>query len=318
MEHLTLREVAEYLLQHDNYTILTHRRPDGDTVGCAIALCRGLRQLGKTAALYRNPQFTPRYLPYLEGLVADGIQGTVVSVDTASDGLLPLGFSGDVVLLVDHHGSNNRFAPMGHVDGARASCGEIVLDLLHEMGVQIDSDMADALYIAISTDTGCFRYSNTTAETLRAAAVLMECGADTVSLNRLLFETKSHARYCLEAYLTAGMQVFADGKVAVCTLPQQEMQRIGATEDDADSISGFARNLEGVLIGALLRDLPDGQCKVSLRTDDRLYSASEICRVMGGGGHAAAAGATIDGSLEDCRNAVLAAIAQVTGLQVNV
>ena len=316
MKNLTIRETAEFLLQHDNYTILTHRRPDGDTVGCSVALCRGLRKLGKTAHIYENPQFTPRYLPYLQGLTAAEIGGTVISVDIASEGLYPNGFSGEVAMLIDHHGSNSGFAAEGLVMAHRAACGEILLEVLEEMGAEVDSDMADALYIAISTDTGCFRYSNTTANTLRAAAKLMECGADTVSLNRMLFEVKSRARFQLEAYLTEGMQLYAGGKVGVCTLPLAEMQRMGVTEDDADSIAGFARNLEGVRIGALIRDLPDGKSKISLRTDDRLYSASEICAVLGGGGHAAAAGASIDGTMEDCLRELLRAIEEKTGLQV--
>jgi len=316
MKNLTIRETADWLLTRDNFTILTHRRPDGDTVGCAIALCRGLRKLGKTAAIYENPQFTPRYLPYLQGLTDPNVTGTVISVDIASDGLLPNGFTGEVAMLIDHHGSNNGFAPEGLLMADRAACGEILLDLLEEMGAEVDCHMADALYIAISTDTGCFRYSNTTANTLRSAARLMECGADTVSLNRMLFEIKTKARFDLEAYLTADMRLYADGRIGICTLPLSEMRRMGVTEDDADSIAGFARNLEGVLIGALLRDLPDGKSKISLRTDDRVYSASEICAVLGGGGHKAAAGASVDGSLEDCRAALLQAIEQVTGLQV--
>ena len=317
MKNLTIRETADFLLQHDNYTILTHRRPDGDTVGCAIALCRGLRKLGKTAHIYENPQFTPRYLPDLQGLTDAEISGTVISVDMASEGLYPNGFSGEVEMLIDHHGSNSGFAAVGLVMAHRAACGEILLEVLEEMGAEIDADMANALYIAISTDTGCFRYSNTTANTLRAAAKLMEYGADTVSLNRMLFEVKSRARFLLEAYLTEGMQLYADGKIGICRLPLAEMQRMGVTEDDADSIAGFARNLEGVRIGALIRDLPDGKSKISLRTDDRLYSASEICAVLGGGGHAAAAGASIDGTMEECLRELLRAIEEKTGLQVN-
>lgn len=317
MKNLTIRETAQWLLSRDNYTILTHRRPDGDTVGCAIALCRGLRKLGKQAAIYENPQFTPRYLPYLSGLMHSEIRGTVISVDIASDGLFPNGFAGAVELAVDHHGSNNGFAAEGFVDGTRAACGEIILELLREMGAEIDSQMADALYIAISTDTGCFRYSNTKAATLRAVADLMECGADTVSLNRMLFVVKSRARFRLEAYLTEGMELYADGKIGICTLLQADMDRMGVNEDDADSIAGFARDLEGVEIGALLRDLPDGKSKISLRTDNRLFNASEICKRLGGGGHNAAAGATVEGTIDDCRRALLNAIAEETGMQVD-
>ena len=317
MTNLMISETAAFLLEQECCTILTHRRPDGDTVGSAIALCRGLRALGKEAVIYENPQFTPRYLPYLAGLTGREVRGTVVAVDIAAEGLFPMGFSGVVDLCIDHHGSNSGYAARGHVEGDRAACGEILYDVLRAMDVTVDKAMADALYIAITTDTGCFRYSNTTAATLRTAADLKDCGADTVGLNRMLFEIKSRARFRLEAYLTEGMRLYAGGKIGVCTLPEAEKLRMGVTEDDADSIAGFARDLEGVEIGVMLRDLPDNQCKISLRTDNRLHDASAICRRLGGGGHSAAAGATVPGTLEDGRRAILGAIAQETGLQVD-
>ena len=317
MTNLMISETAAFLLEQECCTILTHRRPDGDTVGSAIALCRGLRALGKEAVIYENPQFTPRYLPYLAGLTGREVRGTVVAVDIAAEGLFPMGFSGVVDLCIDHHGSNSGYAARGHVEGDRAACGEILYDVLRAMDVTVDKAMADALYIAITTDTGCFRYSNTTAATLRTAADLKDCGADTVGLNRMLFEIKSRARFRLEAYLTEGMRLYAGGKIGVCTLPEAEKLRMGVTEDDADSIAGFARDLEGVEIGVMLRDLPDNQCKISLRTDNRLHDASAICRRLGGGGHSAAAGATVSGTLEDGRRAILGAIAQETGLQVD-
>lgn len=317
MTNLTISEAAAFLLEQECCTILTHRRPDGDTVGSAIALCRGLRAMGKEAVIYENPQFTPRYLPYLAGLTGREVRGTVVAVDIAAEGLFPMGFSGAVDLCIDHHGSNSGYAARGHVEGDRAACGEIIYDLLRAMDVTVDKAMADALYIAVTTDTGCFRYSNTTAATLRTAADLKDCGADTVGLNRTLFEIKSRARFRLEAYLTGGMRLYAGGKIGVCTLPEAEKLRMGVTEDDADAIAGFARDLEGVEIGVMLRDLPDNQCKISLRTDDRLHDASAICRRLGGGGHSAAAGATVPGTLEDGRRAILGAIAQETGLQVD-
>ena len=314
MSAVTLRQAADFLLSNDHYTILTHRRPDGDTVGCAVALCRALRGLGKTASVLQNPQFTPRYLPYLEGLTADTADFCVVSVDIASEGLFPQSYSGAVALGIDHHGSNTGYAALHFTDGSRAACGEILWELLGLLGAEITPQIADALYFAITTDTGCFRYSNTTPETLRIAAKLMECGADTVSLNRTMFELKTRARFLLEAYLTRELRTYGGGKIGICILPEKVKREIGATEDDADSIAGFARDLEGVELSVLLRDLPDGQCKLSVRTDDRLWNASEICRVLGGGGHSAAAGATVSGSIEDGRTAALAAIASVTGL----
>ncbi|MBQ3072766.1 MAG: DHH family phosphoesterase [Oscillospiraceae bacterium] len=313
---MTINETAALLCGGDNYTILTHRRPDGDTVGCAVALCRALRALGKTAAILENPQFTQRYLPYLEGLTATELRGTVIAVDIAAESLFPMNFEGTVDLCIDHHGSNTEYADRLLLGADRAACGEIIYELLIAMGVPVDPKMADALYIAITTDCGCFRYSNTTSATLRTAAALIDCGADTFTLNRVLFEIKTQARFRLEAYLTEGLELYAGGKVGVCTLPEAEKLRMGVTEDDADSIAGFARNLEGVEIGVMLRDLEGGKCKISVRTDNRLHDACEICRVLGGGGHNGAAGATVTGTLANGKAAILHAIEQVTGLQV--
>ena len=144
----------------------------------------------------------------------------------------------------------------------------------------------------------------------------MECGADTAAMNHRLFEVKTRARFALEAYLTETMRLYGGGKIGICQLPEAEKIRMGVTEDDADSIAGFARDLEGVEIAALLRDLPDAQCKISLRTDAQRWDASAICARLGGGGHRGAAGATVPGSIADGRRALLGAITAVTGLPI--
>ena len=316
MHNLTLNETADFLRRHNDYTILTHRRPDGDTVGSAVALCRALRKLGKRAAIFENPQFTPRYLPYLQGLTTAQVSACVISVDIAAEGLFPFGYDGPVQLCIDHHGSNSGFAVCGLVEAQRAACGEILFALLRALQAPIDPVTASALYIAIATDCGCFRYSNTTPDTLRAAAELMELGADTQSINREFFEVKTRARLALESYLADGLRLFGGGKIGICRLPEQEKLRLGVTEDDADSIAGFARNLEGVQIGVMLRDLSPTSCKISLRTDDRYFDASAICRLLGGGGHSAAAGATVPGTLQSGQAAILQAIHTATGLPI--
>ena len=316
MKHLTLNEVAEFLRGHDDYTILTHRRPDGDTVGCADALCRVLRALGKQAVIWDNPDFRPSQRQRRADLIEAGMRATVVAVDVAAESMLPVNFSGAVALCIDHHGSNTGYAEAGFVDSSAAACGEILYTLFLQMGAAVSRTTAEALYLAISTDTGCFRYANTTPRTLRTAAALMECGADTAAMNHRLFEVKTRARFALEAYLTETMRLYGGGKIGICQLPEAEKIRMGVTEDDADSIAGFARDLEGVEIAALLRDLPDAQCKISLRTETQRWDASAICARLGGGGHRGAAGATVPGSIADGRSALLGAIAAVTGLPI--
>lgn len=310
---MTNRETADFLRQHDNYLIINHCRPDGDAVGSAAALCLGLRQLGKTAVVWKNPETTLRYQPFLAGLETDLVpeNATLVSVDMATEGLLPKNgraFAGKIVLSIDHHMSNEGYAKMTNVQPQKAACGELLLEILQELG-NITREMADALYLAVSTDTGCFQYSNVTADTLRAAAALKELGADAYPINKVMFGTKSIARLRLEAALTDSAEFYARGLVGVCSLTNDMMDKIGATEDDADDISGFPRGIQGVGIGVMLRELRDGGVKISLRTGED-YDASAICAVLGGGGHKAAAGCTLDSDVETAKRKILEAIAQ--------
>ena len=311
MKKLSLNEAAEFLCSHDNYLILTHRRPDGDTVGSSVALCRALRQLGKRADIYANPQFTPKYAPYLDGLTAQepSKAATVISVDVAAPGLFPFGMEdAKPVLAIDHHGTNSGFADMTCVDPDAAACGELIWALLPLLDAEPDRKIAEAIYVAVSTDTGCFRYSNVTANTLSVAAACKACGADIYSINRVLFEIKRRARLQLEAYLVDTMEFYANGKVSVNQMPPELLNRLGITEDDIDDISGFGRNVEGVEIAVMLREVENGIGKVSVRTSPA-YDAAKICSRFGGGGHAAAAGGSVEGGIEAAKKAVLASIA---------
>ncbi len=312
MKKLSLRETAEFLLTHDNYLLLTHRRPDGDTVGSNAALCRALRKIGKRAVLYANPQFTPKFAPYLAGLTTDTVpeNATVISADVATEGLFPFGMEdAKPVLAIDHHGTNTGFAEYGYVDADAAACGEIAWALLELLGVKPDKEIAEAVYVAVSTDTGCFRYSNTTANTLTVAAACKACGADIFSINRVMFEIKRKARLQLEAYLVDTMEFYADGKVSVNAMPKEVLNQLGITEDDIDDISGFGRNVEGVEIAVMLREVENGVGKVSVRTSPA-FDAAKICARFGGGGHAAAAGGSVNGGIEAAKKAVLASVSQ--------
>ena len=318
---ISLQEAAAFLQAQDNYLILSHRRPDGDTVGSCAALCRGLRALGKRAWLYANPQFTPRFAPYLSELVAqtdlaasENEPWTLVSCDVASRGLLPFGMEqATVALALDHHGTNDGFAQKTHTDEGRAACGELIMELLSLLGVRMSKEMGEALYVAISTDTGCFRYPNVTAATLRCAAACIEAGADIFPINRAFFEVKRRPRLALEAWLVEHMEYFAQGRVAVASIPQALMERLALTEDDIDDISGFGRGIEGVQIAAMLREVEGGKGKISLRTSPAFHAA-EICGRLGGGGHPGAAGATVDGGIPAARAAILQAIGEVIAL----
>ncbi|MGN0980674.1 MAG: bifunctional oligoribonuclease/PAP phosphatase NrnA [Candidatus Avoscillospira sp.] len=305
----TSKEAARWLLDRDNFLILTHRSPDGDTTGCAIALCLGLRSLGKTAWIWANPQFTPRYVPRLAGLTSPAVnlEATIIAVDMASETLLPMGgeaFAGKAQLCLDHHPSNTGYAADTLVQPECGGCGELIWDLLEDLGVTITRDMAEALYIAVSTDTGCFRFANTTARTFRTAAKAVDHGAVIAPINRELFEIKTKSRLELEARLISHMEYYENGKVALCCLPQAWVRELGLSEDDLDSIAGFPRTIAGVDVSVVIRDREPGKAKLSVRTAQG-YNASQYCQHLGGGGHAAAAGAAVAGTLEDGKNAIL-------------
>lgn len=314
MKEMTRSEAAEFLLNHNNYIIITHRRPDGDTIGCAAALCGGLRKIGKKAAILENPQFTPKFRPYLEGLTTETVpeDACLVAVDIAAPGLFSFsaeGLEDRISLLIDHHGRNPMYAKCNLVDSSAAACGEIILDVLIEMKVPVDARIAQAVYVAVSTDTGCFRYSNVTAKTLRTAALCKDFGADTFAVNQVMFLTKTMARLKLDSYLTETTQFYGNGLVAVSLLTNEIREKLGVTEDDIDNISGFGRDIEGVEIGIMIRQ-EGTKGKISVRSSPN-YDAAAICARLGGGGHRAAAGATVEGGIEAAKAAVLESVSRL-------
>ena len=248
---MTVKETAAFLRQHDNYLILTHKRPDGDTIGCAAALCEGLRALGRTAWICPHTEETHLFTPYLEGRLApEGyVPETVVSVDIAARSLFTRAgepwLARGVDLAIDHHPSQAFFAAQTCLDAGRAACGELIYDILRELG-PITPAMAIPLYVAVSTDTGCFQYSNTTADTHRVAAALMDTGIDVFPLNKRHFRTKSWARLQVERLLTERMHRYEGGKIAVAPVSLSLMDEAGATEEDMEDIAAFLGQIEGV------------------------------------------------------------------------
>ena len=310
MTSLSRRETARWLGERDNFLILTHRRPDGDTLGSAAVLCRGLRQLGKKAHILSNYEVTEKYLHLHRGLTRDGIEGagTVVCVDTAAPELLPENarpLQETIALRIDHHGSATSFTPLELVDATAGATGDIIYDVLIRMGVSLDKPMAEALYTAVSTDTGCFRYANTNAHSYLVAAACAQAGGDLHTINQSIFDTNSLARLRLQGWIVENIRFFREGKLALCALPREVERQLGLTEDDMENISGFPRSIEGVRMSATLRESGDGTVKVSVRALPG-YDAAAVCAVFGGGGHKGAAGASIKMTLEEAAEAVAA------------
>ncbi len=297
METLTISECARWLLDRDHFAILTHRKPDGDTLGSASALCRGLRSLGKTAHVLTNPEVTPLYASLMEGITKDAPEegDILIAVDVAADNMLPRCFDdlrNCIDLRIDHHGSGREYTPRELVEPDSAACAEIIWELLLELGAEPDKETAEAVYVGVSTDTGCFRYANTTAHTFDVAADCTAAGADIFYWNTAIFETVSLAKLRLQGYVAEHAKLFCDGKMALCILPAQVEKDLGVDEDDMSNVSSFLRSIEGVRMAALLRETEMGNTKVSLRAIPG-YNAAYICEQFGGGGHAGAAGCSI-------------------------
>lgn len=298
MKKLTRTETADFLQEHDRFVLLTHRRPDGDTIGSSAALCRILRNMGKTAHILENKEVTPRYSWLHEGLTKNSVDenDTLITVDVASANMLPeafLPYLDRIALRIDHHSSATSFTEAELVDPDMGACGEIIYDLMMELWEDMDENIADALYVATSTDTGCFRFSNTTDHTFLVAAACARGGARVYPLNQTLFETNSLARLKIQSWIVENMRIFGDGKLAVVAIPKEVEDSIGVTEDDMDNITSFPRTIEGICMAATLRQTNDGRTKISVRAIPG-YDATVIAGKFGGGGHKGAAGASTD------------------------
>lgn len=309
---MTAQECSQLLLSKNNILIITHTNPDGDTLCSAAALCSALRRAGKRANLFRNPAVTTKYMPHVEKYFAPKSfkPKYIVSVDVATEKMFAEGFDGEIDLCIDHHPTNSHYAKKELVCPDKAACGEIVLAVIKEMCGGITQEEADLLYIAVTTDTGCFQYLNTNAATFRAAAELLEYGADTGMVNVKFFRKASRARLKLEGMIYSTMGFYRDGKISVAIITKEMLRQAGAGEEDCDDLAGLAGRAEGASVNITIRERDNGSSKVSVRTG-RDVSSSDICAVFGGGGHAMAAGCTIDCPPEKARDMLLAVIDEV-------
>lgn len=313
---ITIPKAAELLLEQDQILILSHRAPDGDTLGSAAALGTALVRRGKQVRFLCSDEPDKKFLDLFAEVPffspEEAFQpGYLVSVDIAStnlfgDALAP--YLDRVDLCIDHHVSNGDYAKLRCLDPHAAATGELIYDLLGEMGTPIDAQIADCLYMALSTDTGCFKYPNTTSRTLRIAAALIDCGAHSADINRRMFDTLSHARVALERLALERLQFHYNGLCAVMYLPRSILEQTGAKGTDLDGIIALPRQLEGVLVGMTVRERKDGGFKFSLRGEPPV-NCSEICEQFGGGGHQAAAGCVLDvPTFEEAQAQILPAV----------
>ena len=308
---LTLRQTARFLKKHDNSLILTHASPDGDTLGSAYALYYGLNEIGKSACV-----LCPDVIPEKYGYFArktDHVareNATVIAVDVADKrllGSLKEEFGDIVDLNIDHHISNVRYAKNLYLDSDASATAECMFELLSLMKVNINDITAKALFTGIVTDTGCFKYSNVTAKTHMIAAQLYEYNIDAPEINRVMFDTKSRKLLELERMVLDASEFHFDGKCIILPVTAEMQEKTGCSGTELEGIAVISRSIEGVIAGITLKQTDDNEFKVSLRTYPPL-DASQICKKLGGGGHKAAAGASVTGTLPEVKKKVLDAL----------
>ena len=308
-----LRRTADFLLSRDDFEILTHDYPDGDTLGSGFALCLALQQLGKRARVITTD--IPKDFTFLQkGVIPQSFEAkTIVSVDVADEKLLGDNrnkYAGRIDLCIDHHMTNKIDAPLKCVDGKAAANCEILFDLLVMMNVEITREIANSLYTGISTDTGCFRFTNTTSRTLRTAADIIDLGCDTAYINKVMFETKSKKRIALERAVCDNMEFCFNDRCAIIAATLDIQKQVGVCDGELEGLASIPRQIEGVDVGVTMREKEPGSFKVSIRTNGDI-NAAEICARLGGGGHTAAAGCSVKGSLEEAKDKLKAVIKEV-------
>lgn len=308
------RGAAALLQKMDRVLILTHKNPDGDTLGSAAALCRALLSLGKQARIVNAEPIPPKYDYLFEGLPDESFEpDAVVAVDVADVKLLgdPLEeqYADRIDLCIDHHLSNKHFAKALLLEDDDAAAVMPVYRVLQELNVDITPAIATALYTGLSTDTGCFRYSNASAEAYRMGAEFIDRGADNADINVRMFETKSLGYFQLLSRVLESMRLFCGGQVSVLKITRRMLDETGNADDACEPLASISRQIEGVKCGITMRQKKDGTYKFSLRTHEPL-DASRLGALLGGGGHMRAAGCDAGPDEEESLQILLTQIAK--------
>ena len=318
-----LDEVVGELQGASKLLCTTHENPDGDALGSLLGFHLMMRSLGKDSVMFMAADQFPlpheyRNLP-LEGVIKrppdDMEERTAVFLDCGNIDRMPVDFlqrDGQHILNIDHHHDNTRFGTVNLVVPEASCTAEILWQLAHELGIEITAPIAEALYIALVTDTGRFMYENTTARSHRMAAELVEAGVDPGAVYRRIYLNLPFARLQLASKALARVRRLDGGSITLALLKREDFEESGARESDSEGIIDYIRAVEGTAVAVLVRELLEkpGLHKVSLRATDGRADVSAIARSLGGGGHRQAAGATSDLPLEDLIAKIQAGVAE--------
>lgn len=317
-----LEAAANALKLNTSFLIAGHVNPDGDCLGCMCALGIALHRLGKKATMV-SPDGVPemyKFLPCSGSIIRGVPEGSAFDVAIAVDceGLDRTGSVEDAMrccerlIEIDHHPGDRKESAISLVDASAAATGEIVLPLFKAAGVRVDADIALCLLAAIVTDTGSFRFGNVRPSTFRAAAELIEAGASPSDIARHVYETRSYSSTKLLGLALSTLQTTADGRIAWASITRNQMTESSASEAETEGIVNYVVAIRGAQVGLLFREGPDNTTRVSLRSRDGL-EISQVARLFGGGGHAMAAGCTVERPLADAEGVVLSAVRKWMG-----
>lgn len=317
---ITIEKAVEILRTRDNFHILTHANPDGDTLGSGYGLCSILQSIGKNAKVL-CADVIPQKFEYMMIAVEEqefDVE-TVIAVDVADSKLLGSyqSLESDIVLCIDHHVSNRGFAQNTYLDSKSSACAEVIFDISKEMGVELSDDAAMCLYTGIATDTGCFKYSNTTPKTHRTAATLMEKNFNASEINYNMFDLKNKSMVLLERAFLDSLTFYSEGKIAIAEITNEMLKSTGSDEDeDLGGITSLPRQIKGVEVGVTIKQRGENQYKVSVRTSS-IVNASVICGYFGGGGHPRAAGCEFFDTLENVKTILAEKITSMLAEKMN-
>ncbi len=312
----SINDLAQTIKSMNKIYIITHMFPDGDALGSAFSLCRMLQKIGKQATVLLGNEI-PKKFEFMKEYIEPQIfkEEYIISVDLASNSLLEPSlekYASKIDLCIDHHISNRKFAALNYIDPTAAANSEIIYDLIELLNVPIDKYIAEGLYIGISSDTGCFRYSNTTYKSHEIAAKLMKQGVAVSRINEKLFTLKSKKILEIEKLLNQNIKYFADGQLAITFITLKDLQKYNIKDNECDGIASIPIRIEGVNVGITLREKSPDNYKVSVRTSEEV-NANNVASMFEGGGHFRAAGFSIQGKINEIINEIANAVLTYLG-----
>lgn len=323
MTNSKFEEIGRVLREQQRFAILSHVRPDGDALGSQLALALSLRELGKTVRVWNEDGMLEKY-SFVPGAnllskppSAPEDVDVALALDTAIQNrlgnTLPAIRAAKIWINIDHHPSNPGYGDIVYIDPTSPATGQIIFELIKSQNLPLTRQIAENLYVAISTDTGSFQYPNTTAHTFEIAAELVRAGVDVGRVSQQLYENFPRRRSELLRELLATMRFEAGGRVASFSLSSSLARQLGVLPEDTEGLIDHLRAIRGVIVAVFFEELPDGKVRVSMRSKSEDVDVRTICQKFGGGGHILAAGARVRGTLPEVRAKILEAICHVIG-----